>query len=72
LTWRDVDLARGEIVVRKSKTDAGIRKIRILPVLRDELLAVRARLDDAPATELVFPTSTGKPRASATSAAACC
>jgi integrase len=45
-------------MVRKSKTDAGIRKIRILPVLRDELLAVRARLADAPAAALVFPTST--------------
>lgn len=60
LTWRDVDLARGEIVVRTSKTDAGIRTIRILPVLHDELLSLRARLDTPAPTALVFPTSTGK------------
>jgi integrase len=60
LRWRDVDLARGEILVRKSKTDAGVRKVRILPVLRDELLALRVRLRDPAPAALVFPTPTGK------------
>jgi integrase len=60
LRWLGVDLARGEIVVRKSKTDAGIRKVRVLPVLRDELLALRARLHDPAPSALVCPTSTGK------------
>jgi integrase len=60
LRWRDVDLARGEIIVRKSKTDAGIRKITILAVLRDELLAYRAGMVEASPGALVFATSTGK------------
>ncbi len=60
LLWRDVDLARGEILVRKSKTDAGVRRVRILPVLRDELLALRVRLHDPAPSSLAFPTSTGK------------
>ena len=34
LTWRDVDLARGRITVGRSKTDAGIRTVDILPVLQ--------------------------------------
>ena len=34
LRWRDVDLAGGTITVRSSKTDAGMRRIDLLPVLR--------------------------------------
>lgn len=58
LCWRDVDLAHGTLRVRASKTDAGLRVINVLPVLRDELLAYRARTD-AGADALVFGTSTG-------------
>ena len=32
---RDVDLANGRINVRRSKTDAGLRDVDLLPVLRD-------------------------------------
>lgn len=60
LRWRDVDLARGTITIRASKTDAGIRRVQILPILRDELLAYRAGLRDAPGDMLVFGTSTGQ------------
>ena len=58
LRWRDVDLARGTITVRAAKTDAGVRTVHILPVLRDELGAYRARLDAAPDV-FVFGTTTG-------------
>jgi integrase len=59
LRWKDVDLARGTISVRDAKTDAGIRTVDVLPILRDELDAYRARLDPAP-DSLVFGTKTGR------------
>ncbi len=59
LCWRDVDLARGTITVRAAKTDAGVRTVNVLPVLRDELGAYRARLNATP-DALVFGTTTGK------------
>jgi integrase len=58
LRWADVDLARGTITVRAAKTQAGVRTVNILPILRDELAAYRARLDPA-RDALVFGTSTG-------------
>jgi integrase len=40
LRWRDVDLAGGWLTVAASKTDAGSgRKVKVRPLLRDELLA---------------------------------
>ena len=39
LRWRDVDLAAGRITVRASKTDAGMRRVDMVPALRDELVA---------------------------------
>ncbi|HTU78346.1 MAG TPA: site-specific integrase [Solirubrobacteraceae bacterium] len=59
LRWRDVDLARGTITVRKAKTDAGVRVVNLLPILRDELDSYRARLDATP-DGLVFGTTTGE------------
>jgi integrase len=59
LRWGDVDLARGTVIVRAAKTDAGLRTVNIVPVLRDELTDYRARLDASPDT-LVFRTSTGR------------
>jgi integrase len=41
LRWRDVDLASGWLTVRKSKTDAGVRKVKIRAVLRDELTRIK-------------------------------
>jgi integrase len=58
LCWRDVDLARGTLTVRAAKTDAGVRTINLLPVLRDELAAFRARLDPS-GDALVFSTANG-------------
>ena len=42
LRWRDVDLANGRIHVGRSKTQAGLREIPLLPLLRDELAAHKA------------------------------
>jgi integrase len=58
LRWRDIDLARSTITVRAAKTDAGVRVVNILPVLRDELGDYRARLDPA-LDALTFATTTG-------------
>ena len=37
LRWEDIDLDRGTLEVRQAKSDAGVRCVEILPVLRDEL-----------------------------------
>lgn len=57
LRWRDVDLTAGRIIVRASKTDAGVRTVDMLPSLRDELLSLKAATRRAEAGELVFGTS---------------
>jgi integrase len=58
LRWGDVDLARGTITVRAAKTDAGVRTVNMVGVLRDELAAYAAHArHDAKA--LVFGTSKG-------------
>jgi integrase len=62
LRWRDVDIAGGRITVRASKTDAGMRQVDMLPVLRDELLAFKAgRRHDGP-NDRVFGTRGGGPQ----------
>lgn len=60
LRWSDIDLMRGTIRVRQAKTDAGVRIVHMLPVLRRELgrhrSSVPGRLND-----LVFATASGRP-----------
>jgi integrase len=58
LLWRDVDLTGGKLTVRASKTDAGMRKIDVLPVLHDSLVALKAARNPSP-QDRVFPTTTG-------------
>lgn len=58
LAWRDVRLAEGTLRVRRSKTEAGERDVDLLPLLRDELDALKARRDPDP-DSLVFGTRTG-------------
>jgi integrase len=58
LRWRDVDLAGGWISTG-SKTDAGTRRVKIRGALRDELLNLRQRHQDAKQGAYVFPTATG-------------
>ncbi len=60
LRWQDVDLGRGVIRVRASKTDAGIRRVNILAPLRDDLISLKLRRPNEPG-DLVFATATGKP-----------
>ena len=58
LRWRDVDLAGGWLHTG-SKTDAGVRKVKIRGALRDELLALRGRHQDTPQDAYVFATRSG-------------
>jgi integrase len=53
-----VNLAEGKITVRASKTDAVVRTVYMLPVLRGELDRYPASVYPTPET-LVFGTSTG-------------
>lgn len=62
LRWRDVDLAGGRIKVGESKTDAGVRHVKLLPVLRDELATHKASSRRIASSDPVFPTLTGRPR----------
>jgi len=62
LRWRDVDLAGGRIKVGESKTDAGVRHVRLLPALRDELAAHKASSRPTAPSDPVFPTLTGRAR----------
>jgi integrase len=58
LYWHDIDFYRGTIRVRNAKTDAGVRIVHMLPILRRELTAYRDQLQSAP-TRRVFATSSG-------------
>ncbi len=58
LYWHDVDLNRGTIRVRQAKTDAGVRIVHMLPILRRELAGYRDRLGPSP-NRRVFATSNG-------------
>jgi integrase len=54
LRWRDVDLANGRITVGRSKTQAGLREITMVPILRDVLAAHKAASRHAGADDRVF------------------
>lgn len=58
LRWRDLDLARGTLRVRESKTAAGERTVDLLPPLLDELTDLAARRQQS-RDSLVFGTTTG-------------
>jgi integrase len=58
LRWRDVNLADGRITIGAAKTDAGMRRIDLLPALREELSTLKAATK-AEVGERVFPTRTG-------------
>jgi integrase len=62
LLWRDIDLANGRILIGRSKTQAGLREITILPILRDILAVHKARPRSIDPDELVFPTARGARR----------
>lgn len=62
LRWRHVNLADGRITVGASKTDAGVREVDIVPILRDELALHKAASRRTKPNDLVFTTRTGAPR----------
>lgn len=59
MRWRDVDLASGRLFIGRSKTQAGLREIKMLPILRDVLAAHKASAYRSGPDDLVFPTVTG-------------
>src|SRR5919108_3630479 len=62
MRWRDIDLANGRLHVGRSKTQAGLREIPLLPLLRDELAAHKVASPNAGPDDAVFPTATGRAR----------
>jgi integrase len=61
LERRDVNIVKGTLTVRQSKTDAGVRVVDLTPALRDELAMWLDRSKFKKPTDLVFPTQAGKP-----------
>jgi integrase len=59
MLWRDVDLASGRLFIGRSKTQAGLREIKMLPVLRDIMATHKASAYKSGPDDFVFPTSTG-------------
>lgn len=59
LRWGDLDFAGSLIHIRRSKTSAGIREVKMLPTLRRQLLRHRDRRGRPVAGELVFKTRRG-------------
>jgi len=59
LRWGDLDFAGSIIHVRRSKTPAGLRGVRMLAALRAHLLRHRGRRGDPGAEDLVFRTRRG-------------
>jgi integrase len=62
LLWRDVDLANGRFEVGRDKTDAGMREVDMLPLLREILTEHKAASANTGPDDAVFVTSTGTPR----------
>lgn len=62
MLWRDVDLANGRFVVGRDKTDAGMREVDMLPLLREILTEHKAASERTGADDPVFLTATGRPR----------
>jgi integrase len=60
LEWRDVNLARSELVVRRSKTEAGERIVVLPRALTEELAEWKARARLPSPGDYVFGTSQGK------------
>ena len=62
MLWRDVDLANGRFEVGRDKTDAGMREVDMLPLLREILTEHKAASAKTGAHDPVFVTATGTPR----------
>jgi integrase len=62
LRWRDVDLATRRLTVGASKTDAGMRRVDLVPALVDELIEHKMSAGRTGPDDFVFPTATGSSR----------
>ena len=62
LLWRDNDLANGRFDVGRDKTDAGMREVDMLPLLREILTEHKAASEKTAPDDPVFITSTGTAR----------
>ena len=62
LRWKDLELERGLIRVRDSKTAAGIREVVTAVPLLAELRAWHSLSSDTRKNSIVFPTASDKPR----------
>jgi len=62
MLWRDVDLANGRFDVGRDKTDAGMREVDMLPLLREILTEHKAASERTRPDDPVFVTSSGKAR----------
>ena len=62
MVWRDVDLANGRFVVGRDETDAGMREVDMLPLLRGILTEHKAASDRTAPDDPVFLTAAGTPR----------
>jgi len=60
LRWGDVNLARGELVVRRSKTEAGERVVVLPSALVEGLVEWKTQTSLSAPGDLVFGTSQGK------------
>jgi integrase len=62
MVWRDVDLANGRFEVGRDKTDAGMREVDMLPLLREILSQHKAASERTGPNDPVFVTSAGRAR----------
>ena len=62
MLWRDVDLANGRFEVGRDKTDAGMREVDTLPLLREILTEHKATSERTGPDDPVFLTSSGRAR----------
>lgn len=62
LTWDDIDLAGGFVHVREGKTTNAPRAIVLMPTVGKRLREHKLASDFSSDTDLVFPTSQGRPQ----------
>jgi integrase len=62
MLWRDVNLANGRFEVGRDKTDAGMREVDMLPLLREILTEHKAGSERTGPNEPVFVTAAGTAR----------
>jgi integrase len=62
MLWRDVDLANGRFEVGRDKTDAGMREVEMLPLLREILTEHKAASERTGPNDPVLVTAAGTAR----------